>query len=104
MPTTSAGDHDSEPRYQDHWIQFCANRQGQHDYGGLTEGPGLVVLEALQPDLAERFEAVERFKGGLADAADLINLKTTQKQALQAYLMAIDRAGRRDLAGFLVHF
>ncbi len=71
-------------------------------YRQLARGDGLIVLEGLQADLAARFEAVERHKSAIAGAAELSALGVAQEQALEAYLAAVDEAGRRDLASFLV--
>jgi len=60
------------------------------------------LLEALQPDLAHRWRRVEESKRLLFEPAELVSLGATQETVLPAFLDAVDAAGRRDLAGFLL--
>ncbi|WP_164016886.1 hypothetical protein [Pyxidicoccus trucidator] len=63
---------------------------------------GAWLLEALQADLAHRWRRVEESKRFLFDPSDLVNLGATQEAVLSSFLDAVDSAGRRDLAGFLL--
>jgi hypothetical protein len=60
------------------------------------------ILEALQADLARRWLRLEESKHRISNPADMIALGQTQEAVLTAFLSAIDSAGRRDLAGFLI--
>ncbi|QSQ16313.1 hypothetical protein [Myxococcus landrumensis] len=66
----------------------------------LAEGGWL--LEALQDEFALRWRRLEEAKGQLAEPRQLVDLGTAQEAVLNAFLDAVDRAGRRDLAGFLL--
>lgn len=60
------------------------------------------VLEALQADLARRWLRLEESKHRISSPADMMALGKAQEAVLTAFLSAIDPAGRRDLAGFLI--
>ncbi len=62
----------------------------------------MVVLDALQADLAERWVAVERMKRRLGDPVQLVSLGRVQDAILRAYFGAIQGAERRDLCRFIV--
>lgn len=67
----------------------------------LAEGGWL--LEALQADLTVRWRRLEESKRALHEPEVQVDLGTSQEAVLSAYLDAVDAAGRRDLAGFLLH-
>jgi hypothetical protein len=73
------------------------------DFTALVEGPGAILIEALQPDLAARWVAVERRKGAIVLLDDMIQLGRAQTQVLDGWLAAVDRVEprRRELAGFV---
>lgn len=71
-------------------------------FGELARGDGAVVLEGLERYLARRWIAVERRKPGLHRNAEMQALGQAEEAVLGPYLDAIDLAGRRDLAGFLL--
>lgn len=60
------------------------------------------VLEALQPLLVERWSRLERSKRDTSSRKLLLQLGHRQKDILTEFLDAIDAAGRRDLARFLL--
>lgn len=80
------------------------------DYARWVEGPGAVVLEALQDQLSARWQAMETSKGELFELQDMIGLGERQGLALDGLFAAIEasedlddgRPARRDLASFLV--
>jgi len=72
------------------------------DFAPWTAGPGAAMLEALQPELEERWLAVEAGKARLTDPAAMRALGQSQERVLAAFLDALEKAGRRDLARFLV--
>lgn len=80
----------------------------EHEVAGEPEmrpwvsGVGACVLEALQPRLATRWEEVERHKGRIGHVAKMRRLGDAQARALDAFLVAADADGRRDLARFLL--
>jgi hypothetical protein len=63
---------------------------------------GLSILEALQSYLVERWLLVEREKRRLRDGRAMLALGRSQAQVLDAFLDAIEGAGRPDLARFLL--
>jgi len=76
------------------------------DFRPLTTGPGAIIMEALQPQLAERWLAMERRKGTIASLDQMLRIGRAQDQVLRLWFAAIDGAGqgqprRRDLAGFV---
>jgi hypothetical protein len=71
-------------------------------FGAWTTGTGACILEALQPDLARRWETVEGSKEGISDPRQMRALGQSQQCVLSAFLDALDRAGRWDLARFLL--
>lgn len=72
------------------------------DFGPWTTGSGACILEALQPSLTERWLRIERGKEQIVDAARMRDLGRAQELALRVFLDAVDAAGRRDLARFLL--
>jgi hypothetical protein len=65
-------------------------------------GLGSCILEALQPDLAARWIAVESTKERLTDPRAVRELGRSQERVLEAFLNAVEKAGRLDLARFLL--
>jgi hypothetical protein len=72
------------------------------DFLPWTSGVRACILEGLQPELASRWLVVERRKGALRDWQEMQRLGQSQEAVLDACLDAFDRAGRRDLARFLL--
>ncbi len=62
--------------------------------------PAARIAEALQPDLARRWVAIERAKRDVADPSQMVALGTAQEAVLGAWFDACERSGRRDLARF----
>jgi hypothetical protein len=67
-----------------------------------TNGVGAAMLEAMQPELARRWIEVESSKERLTDPQAMRVLGLAQERALTAFLDAIERVGRMDLARFLL--
>jgi hypothetical protein len=101
----------SKPPFAQHglcWLAFpddFADNLGsdQPDLTPWTTGLGACVLEALQPTLIERWLDIENYKGRIGDWRRMRNLGQAQERALNALLEALDKAGRWDLARFLLH-
>jgi hypothetical protein len=72
------------------------------DLSPWMQGVGPSLLEAFQPSLAGRWLTIERDKGTIGDGASMRVLGQAQGAVLDAFLDAIDAAGRRDLARFLL--
>jgi hypothetical protein len=72
------------------------------DFAPWTGAPGACVMEALQSDLAIRWAEVEGGKEREADYARMRALGASQELVLGAYLEAVERAGRLDLARFVL--
>ena len=72
------------------------------DFSPWLSPPGLAVLEASQNRLATEWIAMERSKSQVATPQRLRSLAASQCRVLDGFLDAIDRAGRRDLARFLL--
>jgi hypothetical protein len=67
-----------------------------------TNGLGSCMLEALQPDLTARWIQVESGKERITDPQVMRNLGQSQDRVLTAFLDAVEKVGRRDLARFLL--
>ncbi|MFP2961075.1 hypothetical protein ACLEPN_25505 [Myxococcus sp. 1LA] len=63
---------------------------------------GAWLLEALRLELVKRWRGLEESKRVIAAPAEALALGIAQEAVLAAFLDAVDGAGRRDLAGFLV--
>jgi hypothetical protein len=66
------------------------------------DGVGACVIEALQPDLKARWINVESEKERIEQPAVMRARGTSQDRVLTAFLDATEKAGRRDLARFLL--
>jgi hypothetical protein len=66
------------------------------------DGVGGCILEALQPDLAARWIHVESSKERIGLPAVMQGLGNAQHRVLNAFLDALEKANRRDLARFLL--
>lgn len=69
--------------------------------GFRFDGPWPVILEALQPELARRWEAAERAKGDIFHPSEMENVGASQEQVLSRFTADAALAGRRDLCTFL---
>jgi hypothetical protein len=67
-----------------------------------TTGLGAIILEALQPELEDRWVRLESGKGRLDDWRKLRSIGQSQDQVLGRFLETVEAAGRLDLAGFLL--
>jgi hypothetical protein len=63
---------------------------------------GTCILEALQPDLAARWIHVESNKERIEQPPLMRELGVSQDRVLDAFLTAIEKVNRRDLARFLL--
>jgi hypothetical protein len=72
------------------------------NFAPWTNGVGASMLEAVQPELARRWIEVESNKECLVDPQAMRVLGLAQERVLMAFLDAIERAGRMDLARFLL--
>jgi hypothetical protein len=66
------------------------------------KGVGACILEALQPELAARWIHVESGKEKIEQPPLMRALGTSQDRILDAFLTAIEKANRRDLARFVL--
>jgi hypothetical protein len=72
------------------------------DFDSWTTGPGAHILEAIQPKLMQRVLTLERSKNEIGDWARMRQVGISQDRALSAFLDAVTRANRPDLARFLL--
>ncbi len=72
------------------------------DFAPWTNGVGATMLEALQPELAARWIEVEGAKGNIAERRRMRDLGRSQERVVTAFLDAVEKAGRFDLARFLL--
>lgn len=93
------------------WLGFPSDLRGHPPASELPSaeriaawlaGGGAVLLEALQGDLTARWIETERAKHRILDGAAMSDLGDRQTRLLDALLAALERAGREDLAGFLL--
>ncbi|MFP2930964.1 hypothetical protein ACLESO_38350, partial [Pyxidicoccus sp. 3LG] len=71
------------------------------DFAPLLANGGW-LLDALREDLARRWRKVEESKRFILEPSELTALSAAQETVLSAFLDAVEAAGRRDLAGFLL--
>ncbi len=79
-----------------------APRLREEQFARWTQGQGACLLEALQYDLAERWIHAERAKGRIIEHREMLALGANQESTLEAFLSAANKAGRRDLARFVL--
>jgi hypothetical protein len=72
------------------------------DFTPWLRPAGLAMLEAEQRRLARRWAEMEREKGRVTPPQKLRAMSASQARVLAAYLTAVNKAGRRDLARFLL--
>lgn len=72
------------------------------DWESWTTGLGACILEAWQTKLTARWLEMEQQKGRLVDGAQMRIIGTIQEAVLTGFLAAVEKAGRWDLARFLL--
>jgi hypothetical protein len=72
------------------------------NFAPWTKGVGACILEALQHDLAARWIHVESSKERIEQPPVMRALGVSQERVLEAFLTAVEKANRRDLARFLL--
>jgi hypothetical protein len=100
----------TQPLYQRHGLcrlaypqDFLSERPPPApDFAPWTTGLGACIVEALQAELTRRCLDTEALKPHTTDRLRLRLLGESQERALTAFLDAVDPAGRRDLARFLL--
>jgi hypothetical protein len=98
------------PAYAGHGLCWLAYPQdftdmplaARPDFAPWTIGLGACILEAVQPDLADRWYQVESGKASIRDPHAMRALGMAQDRVLTAFLDAVEAANRRDLARFLL--
>jgi hypothetical protein len=81
---------------------FRAPADAVPDFAPWTTGLGAGILEALQGRLAAHCQHTERSKGDIDRWERMQAVGRAQEQALQAFLETVEKAGRIDLARFLL--
>jgi hypothetical protein len=88
------------------WLGFAHVIAQQPDaslaFDQLATGAGAMVVEALAEELADRWRAAELDKRARTKPAELVGLGGAQDATLERFTAACDRAGRRDLALFVI--
>ena len=85
------------------WLGFAHLMTGEPpDFTPLVTGAGAIVVDALGTELATRWRIAELAKRGLDNPDELLAFGRAQSQTLDAFMAACDKAGRRDLAGFVL--
>lgn len=77
-------------------------KTGALDWSAWTSGLGSCILEALQSMLAARWVEMEQEKARVKDPRRLQEVGQSQERTLTSFLKAVDAAGRRDLARFVL--
>ena len=72
------------------------------DFAPWTSGVGSTMLEAWQRELANRWVHVETHKGRIGDYDEMRALGQAQERVLTAFLDAVEKGQRLDLARFLL--
>jgi hypothetical protein len=86
--------------YPEDWGEVHASVSPE--FAPWTTGVGAAVLEALQPALTERLVATESAKEQVRSPQVMRNTGLAQERVLSAFLTALEKAGRFDLARFLL--
>ena len=68
----------------------------------LLQDEGAIILEALGPNLRDRWLALERSKGTIHSLDRMSRIGDAQRRVLQDFLQQAAAAGREDLAFFVV--
>ncbi len=86
------------------WLGFAPYMTGGKipEFDSLTTGAGPIIIEALQEEIARRWQAGEVAKRSMTDPAELVAIGTAQDGVLDGFLDACDKRGRRDLATFVL--
>jgi hypothetical protein len=89
------------------WLTYpedytAAPPDARPNFGPWTINTGACVLEALQAELARRWIEVESNKERLTDPQAMRVLGLAQERVLTSFLDAVEKAGRMDLARFLL--
>jgi hypothetical protein len=72
------------------------------EFAPWTSGVGACMLEALQRDLTDRWIHAEKRKGRISEYDEMRALGRAQERVLTAFLDAVEKAARLDLARFLL--
>src|SRR5205823_180485 len=72
------------------------------DFGRWTGGVGACILEAMQSELARRWVEAEGRKHRVSEWQSVQQQGHAQERVLAAFLEAVERAGRLDLARFFL--
>jgi hypothetical protein len=71
-------------------------------FDDLVDGAGSVIVEAIAPELAKRWLAIECTKREFTDPTRLATLGRVQDAVLARFMAACDRRRRRDLAAWIL--
>jgi hypothetical protein len=86
--------------YPDDFTQAPADASPR--FAPWVNGLGGCILEAMDPQLLERWIRVESDKEQITDPAAMRALGQAQDRVLTAFLAAVEKAERRDLARFVL--
>jgi hypothetical protein len=100
----------NEPPFTEHglcWLAYpedyaAAPARAKPNFAPWIDSSAAWVLEALQEELTARWIQVESSKERLAEPQVMRNLGQAQERVLNAFLDAVEQAGRLDLARFLL--
>ncbi|NUQ66140.1 MAG: hypothetical protein HUU20_27065, partial [Pirellulales bacterium] len=70
------------------------------DWRPWMTGTGACVVEAFQHELADHWVRMERRKGELSRAAEMLAIGDAQQRVLDSFFDALEEHGRRDLSRF----
>ncbi len=82
--------------------EFADGSHPSSDWSPWITGPGVPVFEALQQELGQRWVRIEENKMQSTRVENILNVGLAQRRVLEGLLDALERAGRRDLARFLL--
>jgi hypothetical protein len=86
--------------YPDDFTRAAAETQPR--FQPWMSGVGSCILEALQPDLTQRWVQLESSKERIEKPDVMRQLGNAQDRVLTAFLQSCEKANRRDLARFLL--
>ena len=86
--------------FADDWGQNKVD--AKPDFAPWVEEQGTSIVESLQSMLAARWIEMEQAKSRINSADQMRAIGSFQQRTLEQFLDAVDQAGRRDLARFLL--
>ncbi len=73
------------------------------DFGPWVSGVGAAIIESLQHSLSESWVGIEQRKSRVTRVDEMKRIGKIQESVLKSFFDAAEKAGRRDLCGFVMN-